>query len=120
MGDYGKDDGALLRGSLLSEAEGWQQQRLAELSKEERVFIQLSLALRDKETDEREQMQQRELALVRQARSRLRWLVAALSTIVIGTTSVLAYPYILSYVLSRIAAGASIQIPLSSKFGMVI
>jgi formylglycine-generating enzyme required for sulfatase activity len=102
----GKDDGALLRGSLLSEAEAWQQQRLAELSKEERVFIQLSLALRDREKNEREQMQQRELVLVRQARSRLRWLVAALSTIVIGTTSVLAYPYILSYVLSRIAAGA--------------
>jgi hypothetical protein len=65
----GKDDGALLRGSLLSEAEAWQQQRLAELSKEERVFIQLSLALRDKETDEREQRQQRELVLVRQART---------------------------------------------------
>jgi len=53
-----KDDGALLRGSLLSEAEAWQQQRLAELSKEERVFIQLSLALRDREKNERIRLRQ--------------------------------------------------------------
>jgi formylglycine-generating enzyme required for sulfatase activity len=92
-----KDDGALLRGSLLSEAEAWQQQRLAQLSQEERVFIQLSLALRDKETDEREQMQQRELALVRQARTRLRWLVTVLSAIALGTTGVVLYPYIWSW-----------------------
>jgi formylglycine-generating enzyme required for sulfatase activity len=92
-----KDDGALLRGSLLSEAEDWQQQRLAELSKEERVFIQLSLALRDKETDEREQRQQRELVLVRQARSRLRWLVTVLGTIALSTTGVIAYPQVLRW-----------------------
>ncbi|RCJ35000.1 hypothetical protein A6770_40775 [Nostoc minutum NIES-26] len=52
--DTGKDDGALLRGVLLAEAEDWQQKRLDELSSEERVFIQLSLALRDREKTERE------------------------------------------------------------------
>lgn len=55
----GKDDGALLRGVLLAEAEDWRQKRLEELSKEERVFIQLSLALRDMEKKERESQQQR-------------------------------------------------------------
>ncbi|MBD1938807.1 trypsin-like peptidase domain-containing protein [Microcoleus sp. FACHB-68] len=53
-----KDDGALLGGFLLSEAEAWQQQRLAELSQEERVFIQLSLALRDREKNERIRLRQ--------------------------------------------------------------
>ncbi|MCA1990847.1 MAG: trypsin-like peptidase domain-containing protein [Coleofasciculus sp. S288] len=48
----GKDDGALLRGVQLTEAEQWHQQRLAELSIEERVFIQLSVALRDREKAE--------------------------------------------------------------------
>ncbi len=91
-----QDEGALLRGSLLAEAEAWQQKRSADLSEAERDFILLSLALRDRDKDEREQMQQRELALVRQARSRLRWLVAVLGTIALGTTGVLAYPYILS------------------------
>ncbi|MBD2538188.1 SUMF1/EgtB/PvdO family nonheme iron enzyme [Coleofasciculus sp. FACHB-SPT36] len=102
----GQDEAVLLRGTLLAEAEAWQQKRSDELSEAERDFILLSLALRDKEKDEREQRQQRELELERLARQQLRWLVAALSTIVIGTTSVLAYPYVLSYVLSRIAAGA--------------
>jgi WD40 repeat protein len=45
----GKDEGALLRGKPLSDAEYWQQQRFDELSSGERHFIELSLALRDKE-----------------------------------------------------------------------
>ncbi len=54
-----KDDGILLRGVLLAEAEDWRQKRLEQLSKEERVFIQLSLALRDREKKEHESQQQR-------------------------------------------------------------
>ena len=50
-----KDDGALLRGAPLVEAEDWQQKRLAELSPDERIFIQLSLALRDREEKEKPQ-----------------------------------------------------------------
>jgi hypothetical protein len=57
--DANKDDGALLRGAPLVEAEDWQQKRLAELSPDERVFIQLSLALRDREKKEHESQQQR-------------------------------------------------------------
>jgi energy-coupling factor transporter ATP-binding protein EcfA2 len=56
-----QEDAALLRGSLLSEAEAWQQQRLTELSKDERDFILLSLALRDREEKEKEARRQREL-----------------------------------------------------------
>ncbi|MBD1919893.1 trypsin-like peptidase domain-containing protein [Microcoleus sp. FACHB-831] len=49
-----KDEGALLRGALLAEAEDWQQKHLDKLSHLERVFIQLSLALRDREKKDRE------------------------------------------------------------------
>jgi formylglycine-generating enzyme required for sulfatase activity len=93
----GNDDGALLRGAPLAEAEDWQQRRLGELSPEERVFIQLSLALRDREQAEREQQQQRELLLERQARRWLQGLVAVLGTIALGTTGVLAYPHVLRW-----------------------
>jgi uncharacterized protein YjbI with pentapeptide repeats len=55
----GKDDGALLRGVPLVEAELWQEERQTELSERQRIFIQLSLALRDREKKERESQQQR-------------------------------------------------------------
>jgi WD40 repeat protein len=55
----GKDEGALLRGVPLAEAEGWLQSRPVELSPTERVFIQLSLELRDRERKERERRRQR-------------------------------------------------------------
>ncbi|WP_414587221.1 eIF2A-related protein, partial [Scytonema sp. PCC 10023] len=45
----GKDEGALLRGKPLSDAEYWQHKRIDELSLGERHFIELSLALRDNE-----------------------------------------------------------------------
>jgi hypothetical protein len=57
----GNDDGALWRGAPLADAEDWQQQRLAELSPAQRIFIQLSLALRDREEKEKEARRQREL-----------------------------------------------------------
>ena len=44
-----KDEGGLLRGKPLADAEYWQQQRIDELSSGEKDFIKLSLALRDKE-----------------------------------------------------------------------
>ncbi|NJR76631.1 MAG: CHAT domain-containing protein, partial [Scytonema sp. CRU_2_7] len=44
-----QDEGALLRGKPLSDAEYWQQKRIDELSSFERHFIELSLALRDNE-----------------------------------------------------------------------
>jgi WD40 repeat protein len=55
----GKDEGALLRGVPLAEAESWLQSRPVELSPTERVFIQLSLALRDRERKQQERRRQR-------------------------------------------------------------
>lgn len=54
-----RDEGALLRGAPLAEAEGWLQSRPVEVSPAERVFIQLSLALRDRERKEQERRRQR-------------------------------------------------------------
>ena len=60
------DDGALLRGAPLSEAENWLSQRRNDLNETEREFIQAGLALREKETAEREAQLRRELEVARQ------------------------------------------------------
>ncbi|NEO24022.1 trypsin-like peptidase domain-containing protein [Moorena sp. SIO4A5] len=52
-GKSNRDDGALLRGVPLGEAEEWLQKRLAELSKDQLDFIKASLELRDREQKER-------------------------------------------------------------------
>ncbi|MBW4593427.1 MAG: CHAT domain-containing protein [Brasilonema angustatum HA4187-MV1] len=54
----GKDEGALLRGKPLSDAEYWQSKRIDELSTGERHFIQLSLALRDNELNKQKRRRQ--------------------------------------------------------------
>ena len=79
--DKDKDDGALLRGLLLVEAEKWQEERLLELSQEERVFIQLSLALRDREVEEKEREQKEKVRLQRRA---IQWLSGGLATALIA------------------------------------
>ncbi|GAB1540651.1 hypothetical protein NUACC21_33200 [Scytonema sp. NUACC21] len=56
-----RDDGALLRGALLNEAENWQQKRAEDLSQEERDFIQTAMALRNREKQE-EELRQAEMA----------------------------------------------------------
>jgi WD40 repeat protein/transcriptional regulator with XRE-family HTH domain/tRNA A-37 threonylcarbamoyl transferase component Bud32 len=50
-----QDEGALLRGAPLAEAENWHNQRWADLNKVEREFIQTSLALQERRESEREQ-----------------------------------------------------------------
>ncbi len=60
----GQDEGALLRGVLLTEAEAWLAERADYLSQAEQTFIQASMALRQRREIEREQ--------VRLARERLR------------------------------------------------
>jgi hypothetical protein len=62
----GNDEGALLRGGLLAEAEDWQQRRSDELSPAEKRFIQNSLELRCRLRQEEETRQQRELEQIRQ------------------------------------------------------
>lgn len=49
----GKDEGALLEGVLLSEAEAWLSKRQPDLSGEEEEFIRLSLEVRDRRIKER-------------------------------------------------------------------
>jgi WD40 repeat protein len=56
-----QDEGALLRGAPLAEAENWFNQREADLSEAERNFIQASLDLRERRAAEREVRRQREL-----------------------------------------------------------
>ncbi len=101
--DKHKDDGALLHGALLIEAQFWQQQRLIQLSEEERIFIHLSLALRDKEQTEREKLE-------RKARRLLELRVGGLSILLALTTGIIAYPYVLSW----IARGKMVNIPAAS------
>ena len=46
-----RDEGALLRGVGLAEAEGWLAEQAGQLSQPEKEFIRSSLALRDREKD---------------------------------------------------------------------
>jgi hypothetical protein len=54
-----QDEGALLRGAPLAEAEGWLAERGEELSAAERHFIQTGEALRERRQAEREQRRRR-------------------------------------------------------------
>jgi formylglycine-generating enzyme required for sulfatase activity/energy-coupling factor transporter ATP-binding protein EcfA2 len=60
-----EDEGALLRGALLTEAEPWLKTRTNDLSEQEQHFITASRALADREVQEREAARQRELDLER-------------------------------------------------------
>ncbi|TFI54895.1 hypothetical protein BLD44_007910 [Mastigocladus laminosus UU774] len=70
-----KDDELLLRGVSLLEADDWREKRLADLSLKERFFIQLSLALRDREKAERERVKIEKSRLQRRA---IAWLSGGL------------------------------------------
>lgn len=56
-----QDEGALLRGAPLAEAENWFNQRGADLNEAERQFIQAGLALRERRAAEQEAQRRREL-----------------------------------------------------------
>jgi hypothetical protein len=74
-----RDEGALLRGAALAEAEEKLKQRRENLSEGEQEFIRASVEVREREKQEQERRQQYELSLERQARYRLQWLVAVLT-----------------------------------------
>ena len=57
-----KDDGALLRGAPLVQAEVWQAKRKDQLSLNEREFLQVSVALRERERLIRERRRRRTIA----------------------------------------------------------
>ncbi|MFB2768952.1 hypothetical protein ACE1AT_06600 [Pelatocladus sp. BLCC-F211] len=61
----GKDEGALLRGLALAEAEDWRGKRQEELSDTEIRFIQESEALRDKEKEEEKRRREEKIRLQR-------------------------------------------------------
>jgi WD40 repeat protein len=100
-----QDEGALLRGAPLAEAENWFNHRQVDLSEAERNFIQASIDLREQRAAEREARRQRELEAAQklaeeqartatiekqraqdQARSnkRLRWLAIGLVVFLVG------------------------------------
>ncbi|MBD2681580.1 MULTISPECIES: CHAT domain-containing protein [Nostoc] len=54
----GCDEGALLRGKPLADAEYWQSQRFLELSSQERSFIGLSVELRERESKKQKRRRQ--------------------------------------------------------------
>lgn len=60
------DDGALLRGLPLTEAESWLKQQSQEISQNEQNFIRTSLILRDRERLYQEEQHQRELDTTKQ------------------------------------------------------
>lgn len=60
-----QDEGGLLRGALLAEAQEWLIQRPADLSHEEQQFIQSSTNLRQRRQQEQEAQRQRELEAAR-------------------------------------------------------
>jgi energy-coupling factor transporter ATP-binding protein EcfA2 len=57
-GENKEDDGALLRGALLQQAETWLQDRPTEISEAERLFIELSTELRDRSEQSRKRVNQ--------------------------------------------------------------
>ncbi len=65
----GEDEGALLRGAPLAEAEAWLETHTGELSGKEVGFVKASIALREQHVAEREAMQQRELDAAQQLAS---------------------------------------------------
>jgi hypothetical protein len=56
-----QDEGALLRGVPLAEAEGWLAERQDDLSQVEKAYIQTSIKAREREQKEQVEQQQREL-----------------------------------------------------------
>jgi tetratricopeptide (TPR) repeat protein len=90
----GKDEGALLRGPLLIEAQSWFDKRSQDLSEEERSFINASRALRDRLEREEKKRREKELEDAekrakeqKEAASKLRrlaWVLAAVALVAVG------------------------------------
>ena len=74
----GHDEGALLRGAPLAEAEGWLGQRGRELGEAERGFVEHGVDVRDREFTERHAQLEREAASAKSLRRRAVFLAGAL------------------------------------------
>ncbi len=82
----GKDEGALLRGVPLAEAEQWLNERPNDLSHLEDTFIEAGISFRERESQEEETRKEHEVELAQQvagaerrAANRLRYLASALA-----------------------------------------
>ncbi|MEM7726825.1 MAG: hypothetical protein AAF208_10695 [Cyanobacteria bacterium P01_A01_bin.45] len=104
-----RDEGALLQGALLSEAENWWQNCLDEISQSEREFIQISLELRDRITKQEEERFQKEL---RQQKAKTRFiLITAALTVIALLTAVTAWQQYKQAQFSKVLALAADGFP---------
>jgi WD40 repeat protein/DNA-binding SARP family transcriptional activator len=87
----GRDEGALLRGAPLIQAEAWLAEKPAELSASEARFIEASIALRNRRAAERDAQRQRELAAERRARRLLAGLAGVLAVAVVVGLALAAF-----------------------------
>lgn len=79
------DEAALLRGTILAEAEGWLVEREEYLSQEEIRYIEASLHLRQQrqEKSEREKLERQQAEATQRFARRLTWLATALAVAII-------------------------------------
>lgn len=82
-----QDNDALLRGAILAEAEGWQSERHAFLSREERFFIaeSLNLRTRNQQAAEQERLERQQAAAQARFAKRLGQLSLALAAMIVLT-----------------------------------
>jgi WD40 repeat protein/serine/threonine protein kinase len=103
-----RDEGALLRGAPLSEAEDWMNRQGHDLTKIEREFVQASISLREQRAVEREAQRQRELAAARQLADEQKQRAdeqAASSRRLRALTSVLAVVFVIAVFAALFALG---------------
>jgi WD40 repeat protein/DNA-binding SARP family transcriptional activator len=86
-----QDEGALLRGAPLAQAESWLAARPDELSGAEAAFIRAGVALRERREAEREAQRQRELAAERRGRRLLTALAGVLAVAALVALALTAY-----------------------------
>jgi WD40 repeat protein/DNA-binding SARP family transcriptional activator len=87
----GQDEGALLRGAPLAQAESWLASRPDELSSAEAAFIRASIALRERREAERDAQRRRELAAERRGRRLLAALAGVLAAAALMALALTAY-----------------------------
>ncbi|QIZ72606.1 nSTAND1 domain-containing NTPase [Oxynema aestuarii] len=97
----GRDEEELLSNNGLAEAEKWREKRLEELSDNQRIFIQLSLAKQEMERKLEEDQKKHELMLERRAKRLAQSVAGILGAIVLYTSSLLLYPKLLSWQTQR-------------------
>jgi WD40 repeat protein len=105
-----RDEGALLRGAPLVQAESWLAEREGDLSGAEREFIQASVALRERQAAEREARQERQLATERRSR---RLLAALAGVLVVATIVAMVLAFI--SVQQRLQALAAYSLSLAAN-----